>query len=212
MGAKRRSGEGLVTSPARGRYLAGARVYLSGPMDFVASREHEMRFGWRNRVGAFLRSFGAVVFDPWRKPLVRGLHEYGREDVDTTRARDGWTFEPSPRGAAARAAISGHFWETQHIDLRMVDTSDFVIAFCPTNVYSVGTPHEIVVARQQRKPVLFVSPPVHFPALDALRDHLAGDRTGLRFLDELERRDLNTGLVTMCAGGGQAPAIIIERI
>ena len=31
-------------------------------------------------------------------------------------------------------------------------------------------------------------------------------------LDELERRDLTTGLVTMCAGGGQAPAIIIERI
>jgi acetyl-CoA C-acetyltransferase len=31
-------------------------------------------------------------------------------------------------------------------------------------------------------------------------------------LDELERRDLSTGLVTMCAGGGQAPAIIIERI
>jgi acetyl-CoA C-acetyltransferase len=31
-------------------------------------------------------------------------------------------------------------------------------------------------------------------------------------LDELERRDLNTGLVTMCAGGGQAPAIIIERV
>lgn len=31
-------------------------------------------------------------------------------------------------------------------------------------------------------------------------------------LDELERRDLNTGLVTMCAGGGQAPAIIVERI
>lgn len=31
-------------------------------------------------------------------------------------------------------------------------------------------------------------------------------------LDELERRDLGTGLVTMCAGGGQAPAIIIERV
>ena len=31
-------------------------------------------------------------------------------------------------------------------------------------------------------------------------------------LDELERRDLNTGLVTMCAGGGMAPAIIIERV
>jgi acetyl-CoA C-acetyltransferase len=31
-------------------------------------------------------------------------------------------------------------------------------------------------------------------------------------LDELERRDLTTGLVTMCTGGGMAPAIIIERI
>jgi acetyl-CoA C-acetyltransferase len=31
-------------------------------------------------------------------------------------------------------------------------------------------------------------------------------------LDELERRDLSTGLVTMCAAGGMAPAIVIERI
>ena len=31
-------------------------------------------------------------------------------------------------------------------------------------------------------------------------------------LDELERRDLNTGLITMCTGGGMAPAIIIERV
>ena len=31
-------------------------------------------------------------------------------------------------------------------------------------------------------------------------------------LDELERRDLKTGLVTMCAAGGMAPAIIVERV
>lgn len=31
-------------------------------------------------------------------------------------------------------------------------------------------------------------------------------------LDELERQDLQTALITMCAGGGMAPAIIIERI
>ena len=31
-------------------------------------------------------------------------------------------------------------------------------------------------------------------------------------LDELERRDLNTGLVTLCAAAGQATATIIERI
>jgi acetyl-CoA C-acetyltransferase len=31
-------------------------------------------------------------------------------------------------------------------------------------------------------------------------------------LDELERRNLRRGLITMCAAGGMAPAIIIERV
>ena len=31
-------------------------------------------------------------------------------------------------------------------------------------------------------------------------------------IDELERRDLSTGLVTMCTGGGMATATIVERI
>ena len=31
-------------------------------------------------------------------------------------------------------------------------------------------------------------------------------------LDELERQDKSTGLVTMCAAGGMAPAIVIERV
>jgi hypothetical protein len=70
----------------------------------------------------------------------------------------------------------------------MVDTSDFVIAYCPTNVYSVGTPHEIIQCRQQRKPVLFVSPRVTFPAQDELRQHLENrqDKAGLALLKRLE--------------------------
>jgi acetyl-CoA C-acetyltransferase len=31
-------------------------------------------------------------------------------------------------------------------------------------------------------------------------------------LDELERRDLSTGLVTLCIGGGMGTATIIERV
>jgi hypothetical protein len=174
---------------ARG-LLDGARVYLSGPMDFVASREEEMKNGWRTRVGAFLRARGCVVFDPWEKPDVRGLQEYGREGLDTAKARDEWTFDDSPRGAKTRSALTGKFWETLHIDLRMVDTSDFTIAYCPTNIYSVGTPHEIALCRQQRKPVLFVSPPVEFPALDDLRAHLTAqkDAAALKLLGELENQ------------------------
>jgi len=170
--------------------LAGARVYLSGPMDFVASREEEMRHGWRTRVGAFLRAKGCVVFDPWHKPAVRGLQEYGREGLDTARARADWTFADGPAGAKTRSRLTANFWEPLHIALRMVDTSDFTIAYCPTNLYSVGTPHEIALCRQQRKPVLFVSPPVEFPALDELRSHLSrnGDARGRELLAALENQ------------------------
>src|SRR6478672_10390515 len=152
--------------------LSDARVYLSGPMDFVASRAEEKAHGWRNRIGEFLKAMGVTVFDPWFKPEVRGLHDYGIEGETTTQKRQDWTFAQGPEGAKARSALAESFWPAMHIDLRMVDTSDFIIAYCPTNVYSVGTPHEIIMARQQRKPVLLVSPPVRFPALDELRRHL----------------------------------------
>jgi hypothetical protein len=186
---------------SRGNFLAGTRAYLSGPMDFVASREEEANGGWRRRVGDFLRALGVTVFDPWDKPDVRGFHEYGREGVDTTGVRDGWTFEDSERGAEARGRCATKFWETLHIDLRMVDVSDFVIAYCPTTVYSVGTPHEIILCRQQRKPVLFVSPKVMLPSLEALRAHLAEDARGTELLealvDEVPIRDNPRGVPSL---------------
>jgi hypothetical protein len=165
--------------------LNGARVYLSGPMDFVASRTVEKAAGWRNRIGAVLRGLGFTVFDPWQKPELRGMHEYGKEGEGTTDVRASWTYEMGEKGAAARAHIAESFWPALHIDLRMVDTSDFIVCYCPTNVYSVGTPHEIILARQQRKPFLFVSPFVTFPALAKLRNHLAGDRDGSDLLNQL---------------------------
>ena len=131
-----------------------------------------------------------VVFDPWFKPEIRGVQGYGREDEKDSVARAGWTFEDTKAGAARRARCAEAFWPALHIDLRMVDTSDFVIAHCPTNVYSVGTPHEIILARQQRKPVLFVSPPVLFPAVDELRRHLElqGDTVGASLLTQIEQQ------------------------
>jgi hypothetical protein len=170
-----------------GHILRGARVYLSGPMDFVASREEERRNGWRTRVGQFLRARGVTVYDPWNKPTILGLPEYGKEDEFTAKARDRWTFEDSPQGDKVRAEVCDLFWPTLHTDLRMVDTTDFLVAYCPTNVYSVGTPHEIAMARLQHKPVLFVSPPVHFPALEELKRHLEKrkDPEGRQLLDKV---------------------------
>lgn len=162
-------------------------MYLSGPMDFVASRDVEKQFGWRNRVSEFLQVMGVTVFDPWFKPEVRGLHEYGREDQKSgDRIRTRWTYAGGRKGAEARSWCAKQFWETLHIDLRMVDTSDFTISYCPTNIYSVGTPHEIIMATLQHKPVLFVSPPIVFPALHELREHLKNDARGAALLKRLQ--------------------------
>lgn len=175
-------------SPAPG-LLRDTRVYLSGPMDFVASRAEEKAHGWRNRVGEFLREFEVTVFDPFVKPEVRGLFEYGREGASTDEDRERWSFARTREAARARAWCAHKYYATQHIDLRMVDTSDFVICYCPTNIYSVGTPHEIIVARNEHKPVLFVSPPINCPSLDELHAHLRGrgDDEGDRLLDRVEQ-------------------------
>lgn len=167
--------------------LSEARVYLSGPMDFVASRAEEKRKGWRNRIAQFLNEFGTTVYDPWNKPDVVGMRHYGKEDEFSAQKRYDWTYEDSAHGDRCRAELCAEFWPTLHIDLRMVDTSDFLISYCPTNIYSVGTVHEIVMARLQHKPVLFVSPPISFPSLDELKQHMEkkGDTAGLKLLDEL---------------------------
>lgn len=150
--------------------MKSVRVYLSGPMDFVGSRIIEKYLGWRAILSPILRSLGMTVLDPWNKPAIRGHSNYGQEGVVHSKSeyeKDFWT------NKATRARFETDFWETVHIDLRMTDISDFLMAFVPTNIYSVGTVHEIVTARLQLKPTLLISPPVRydlFPEINALSE------------------------------------------
>ncbi|TLD70822.1 hypothetical protein FEM03_10975 [Phragmitibacter flavus] len=152
--------------------LEKTRCYLSGPMDFVGSRVIEKYLGWRAILTPILKGFSIRVLDPWNKPIIRGHSNYGQEGVLPNKEQyeaDFWT------NAQTRVQFERDFWETVHIDLRMTDLSDFVVAFVPTNVYSVGTVHEIIVARLQFKPVLLISPPVKydfFPELAELSDEV----------------------------------------
>lgn len=177
-----------VTEP--GGNLRDARVYLSGPMDFVASRVQERKFGWRTRVSQFLSSLGVTVFDPWEKPEVQFFFEYGREhEGSLDEIKRIWSYAPGLEGQRRRARCANKFWQTLHIDLRMVDTSDFLVAYCPTTIYSVGTVHEIVMARLQRKPVLMVSPRISIPELQSFRDHLkANDARAHKLFHKIEER------------------------
>ncbi len=158
--------------------LEKTRSYLSGPMDFVGSRIIEKYLGWRAILTPILKAFSIRVLDPWNKPMIRGHSDYGQEGVVPNKNQyegDFWV------NAETRAKFERDFWETVHIDLRMTDLSDFVIAFVPTNIYSVGTVHEIIVARNQRKPVLMISPPIKydfFPELAALPENV---KSALKF-------------------------------
>lgn len=172
-----------------GGILDRARVYLSGPMDFVVSREDEKRFGWRTRLSDFLLAMGTTVFDPWNKPEVSGMAHYGKEDEFTVKRREHWTYDNDDNGRCMRSRLCDEFWPTLHIDLRMTDLSDFLVAYCPTNIYSVGTVHEIATARQQHKPVLMVTPRIEpSPQVAALREHLErhGDETGIELLTQMQ--------------------------
>lgn len=158
--------------------LSGTRVYLSGPMDFVGSRVIEKYLGWRAIVTPILKALGVTVLDPWNKPRVKGHKDYGKEGILPEKGRyenDFWTNKET------RARFELDFWETVHIDCRMVDVADSILAFVPTNIYSVGTVHEIVLGRNQFKPVLLVSPPISYDYFPALKNLGAEERQALKF-------------------------------
>ncbi|MFT5467667.1 MAG: hypothetical protein ACI8UO_002773 [Verrucomicrobiales bacterium] len=159
--------------------LKNTRAYLSGPMDFVGSRVVEKYLGWRAILAPILRALSVTVLDPWNKPPVLGhADEYGAEGLLPAKAQyelDFWT------NSETRARFEQNFWETVHIDLRMTDISDFVVTFVPTNIYSVGTVHEIITARNQLKPVLLVSPPIKYDFFPALENLTTKQREALKF-------------------------------
>jgi hypothetical protein len=75
---------------------------------------------------------------------VRGAQQYGQEDIRTVEVREEWTFPKGQAGDEKRFECAARFWETLHIDLRTVDTSDFTIAYLPMSIYSVGRLKEYV--------------------------------------------------------------------
>ena len=86
-----------------------------------------------------------------------------------------------------------------------------------TLVHTCGRPAEVVATSKEDGGILFVS--VCGPLREDLGAMALGHPIGATgailintALDELERQDKQVGLITMCAGGGMAPAIIIERV
>lgn len=130
------------------KHYPSFHIYLAGPIDFLNDRG----VGWRKELTKKLMDIGLtknMILDPTDKPVTYD----GYKDFDTEKEH------------YYNLRRHGHWDElqkmcqmTMHVDLRFVDKSDVIFAVLNPNVPMFGTIHEIVVARQQKKPVLIVDP------------------------------------------------------
>jgi len=119
--------------------LKNMSVYLSGPMD----RASDGGVGWRDGITSFLEKMGINVLNPCEKPIDTGMNEEeARQKIDDMKR------------AGNYKDIRKIYGDIRRIDLRMVDISDFMIAYLNTDIYTCGTVEEIVLANRQKKPVL----------------------------------------------------------
>ena len=118
-------------------HLRGIRAYLSGPIECDDSENN-----WRlEPMGVFVNEFALNIFDPYSDPKQKFSEALlsARKDCDYD------TVHKIMRNFVRK-------------DLGMVDRSDFIIAYLPEKVPTVGTHHEIINAHNMKKPVLLVCP------------------------------------------------------
>ncbi len=120
-------------------YLKGKMVYLCGPITAVA----DDGVGWREEITPGLLSFNLNVEDPTKK-TANGLGE----------VKDDKAFFKQMAKDRKFTELKKAFWPIVRKDLRTVDKSDFLIFGYNPDVPMLGTIHELVIAHQQRKPIL----------------------------------------------------------
>jgi hypothetical protein len=124
--------------------------YLCGPIDFDPEGGSQWRIDWTK--GLIDIGFNSKqILSPTKKPITGTAFDLDNEAdlIHDCRSREDWD--------GLEAVMS----DIMHIDLRLVDKSDLILVRFPLDkngnrVFTVGTIHEIIVARQQHKPVLVV--------------------------------------------------------
>lgn len=115
------------------------RVYLAGAIDRVADRG----VGWRQKITPFLRKIGVEVYDPIKKPTKIGV-----EDENTH------LLKIKLKSERDFDEISKIMKQIRKVDLRLVDTSDFLVVSLDLNIHPCGTYEEIFWANRQKKPII----------------------------------------------------------
>lgn len=120
-------------------YLNGKSVYLAGPIHDVADDGKS----WRAMMSPRLKEFGISIEDPTHKS-IHGIGEVGDDKALFKQLAKERKFDE----------LKDKFWPVVRKDLRMIDKVDFMIAVYSPKVRMLGTIHELVIAQNQRKPIL----------------------------------------------------------
>jgi nucleoside 2-deoxyribosyltransferase len=120
-------------------YLNGKVAYLCGPIHAVA----DDGVGWRDAITPRLKNFGIIVDDPCKK-TVNGMGEV-KDDKKML-------IELMKTGDFGQ--VKKKFYPIVRKDLRAVDKADFLIVVYDPTIHIFGTIHEMIIASQQRKPIL----------------------------------------------------------
>lgn len=125
--------------------LRGLTTYLIGPIEDTT----DLGVGWRKEIKTLITKFGLniTILDPTHKPKdlvseTQREHDY----INQLKKEEKWI------------ELTRFIKKIRRIDLRMVDKSDFLIAYLPSQKRTTGSWHEIINAANQSKPILAIVP------------------------------------------------------
>ena len=123
--------------------LKDLRCYLAGPIDYAK----DDGIVWRNEAKKWLHKRGVKVFDPCDKPIT--YQKYKEIDEEKRKML-------ALKSSGRYYELTQRMKEIVHVDLRMVDISDFLIVYLDPKTPMFGTIHELLNSLHQRKPTLVV--------------------------------------------------------
>jgi len=123
--------------------IDGCYVYLSGPIDDAKDKG----INWRRHFSLLSKqnNLNLVLLDPTNKP--EGLPSEIDEEqsyISTLREEGKWS------------ELRKFMKKIVRYDLRMVDISDFVVAYIDKNIHMCGTYNEAIIADIEKKPILLI--------------------------------------------------------
>ena len=123
--------------------LNNHRVYLAGPIDHA----DDDGVAWRQKLTPYLKKMGLTILDPTDKPVSQcRYNEIGDEKLHIHKLKK------LKRWDELRTMAK----EIVLVDLRMVEVSDFMIAYIDKDIHICGTYDEIFESLRRRKPTLIV--------------------------------------------------------